>query len=114
MQGRAFARAQEQGVARRRPAQRAFGEGMQEGVEGVVGTLVRDAPTTGAGATGAVAGRRFMPIFAPISIRARTRLPVAGWVENRLSAPRPASGLMMNIWPVAGLRSAVRLTMPWA
>ena len=36
MQGRAFAGAQEQRVAGLRPAQQAFGERMQEGVEGLV------------------------------------------------------------------------------
>ena len=38
--------------------------------------------------------------------RAATRLAVVGWVEKRLSAPRPLSGLEMYIWAMAGLRSA--------
>src|SRR5690606_18516859 len=81
----------------------------------VVGTLVpRIGAAEGEGATKAAAGRVLMPIFAPSSIRARTRLPVAGWVENRLSAPLPFSGLMMNIWAVAGLRSAGAFTAPRA
>ena len=76
--------------------------------DGVLGTLVVTAP----GATSAIVARRgFSPIFAPSAISAFTRLPVAGWVENRLSAPRPASGLMMNSWPEAGLRSAVVFTI---
>ena len=34
-------------------------------------------------------------------------LAVFGWVENKLSMPRPDNGLMINIWAVAGLFSAV-------
>src|SRR5690606_20248918 len=63
----------------------------------------------GRGATDTAARGAGRPIFIASSVRARTRLPVLGWVANRLSAPRPASGLMMNSWPDAGLRSAVGL-----
>ena len=38
---------------------------------------------------------------------AAIRFSVDGWVENRLSMPRPDSGLMMKRCAVAGLRSAV-------
>ena len=75
---------------------------------GVVGTLVETGPF---GASATDARRGAAPTFRPSSMRAFTRLPVAGWVENRLSAPRPASGLMMNSCPEAGLRSAVVLTI---
>ncbi|VCU08296.1 hypothetical protein RHODGE_RHODGE_01469 [Rhodoplanes serenus] len=42
------------------------------------------------------------------------RLAVAGWVENRLSIRSPDSGLMMNMWATAGLRSAASLGIWWA
>ena len=81
------------------------------GSAGVAGTpVVAAKPAVGRGwVRPGVCGRGCIPIRAPSSISARTRLPVAGWVENRLSAPRPASGLMMNSCPEAGLRSAVGL-----
>ncbi len=42
------------------------------------------------------------------------RLPVSGWVENRLSIRSPDSGLMMNMCAVCGLCSAVLFTvMAW-
>src|SRR3990167_3425744 len=83
---------------------------------GVVGTPVvaRRGVTGTAETDGVAAARGRIPVFAPSSARARTRLAVAGWVENRLSAPRPARGLMMNIWPEAGLRSAVGLWIRFA
>ena len=53
-------------------------------------------------------------LLAFVSAAALLATPVAGWVENRLSAPLPASGLMMNSWPEAGLRSAVGLWIRFA
>src|SRR5688500_4273638 len=41
-----------------------------------------------------------------IRCSAATRLAVLGCVENRLSTAWAWSGLMMNIWAVAGFRSA--------
>ncbi len=42
------------------------------------------------------------------------RLAGLGWVEKSLSWAWACSGLMMNICAVAGLRSAVSLSMRWA
>ena len=83
--------------------------GPRLGAAEVVGTAVAERrPPDTIGELGGGAPR-------PVSfISAATRLAVAGWVENRLSAPWPFNGLMMNICPVAGLRSAVTLVMPWA
>jgi hypothetical protein len=44
----------------------------------------------------------------------RTRSCVGGWVRNRLSTPPMCKGLTMNRCAVAGLRSALGLSMPRA
>ena len=49
-----------------------------------------------------------------ISRSAAMRVPVLGWVENRLSIDRACSGLTMNMLAVAGLSSATALSIRWA
>src|SRR3954468_14770307 len=45
---------------------------------------------------------------------AAIRFSVEGWVENRLSMPRPVSGLTINRCAVAGVISAVGFSICWA
>jgi hypothetical protein len=49
------------------------------------------------------------PIWRDRRSNSAMRFSVDGWVENKLSIPRPESGLMMKRWAVAGCASALSL-----
>src|SRR4029453_1727978 len=71
-------------------------------------------PVARPAARGGAAVPALTPICAASSCRRRMRFSVLGWVENSPSTARACSGLMMKRCAVAGLASALGLSMRWA